>query len=244
MTPKVLVLSGDGINCERETAAAFVQAGANVQIVRARELLQKPQLLLEHQVFALPGGFSYGDEIVSGQVLGLALKEALKDVWPSFMQRRGLTLGICNGFQILTKMGVFGPLTLVANRPAGFRDQWIGMTVEKSNCHWTKGLAGEELFLPIRHGEGRIWAPTEQRVRLMEDMKERRQIVLRYQGDPNGSLDRIAGLCDLSGQVFGLMPHPEAALRPGLFPEKTLSHKVSLHQKIFSNALAYTQENL
>jgi len=239
---KVLVLSGEGINCENETAAAFALVGVAPKIVPVRELLGNPQMLLDYRIFALPGGFSFGDEITSGQVLGLALKDALQNVWPEFMKRGGLSIGICNGFQILMKMGVFGPFTLAANSPNGFQDCWIGLKVEKSNCLWTKGLEGEELFMPMRHGEGRIWTPKPERSTRLNALRDQGQIVLRYDGDPNGSLEQIAGLCDPTGQVFGLMPHPEAALMTSLFPVKTLISKAQLHERIFKNAALYSQE--
>ena len=239
---KVLVLSGEGINCEMETAAAFERVGVSPQIVPVRVLLTNPQMLLDYQIFALPGGFSFGDEITSGQVLGLALKDALTPVWAQFMNRGGLSIGICNGFQILMKMGVFEPFTLAANSPHGFQNRWIGMKVEASKCVWTKGLEGEELFMPMRHGEGRIWTPSNQRTERMNVLREQGQIVLRYTSDPNGSLEQIAGLCDPTGQVFGLMPHPEAALMTNLFPSKNMTNKATLHERIFANAAQYTQE--
>lgn len=239
---KVLVLSGEGINCEVETAAAFKRAEIAPTIMSVRSFLARPECLLNYQVLALPGGFSFGDEITSGQVLGLALKDALQIVWPEFIARQGLAIGICNGFQILMKMGVFGPFTLAANAPHGFQDRWIGLQVESSNCVWTKGMAGEELFLPMRHGEGRIWTASEKRQENLKTLSDQGQIVLRYQGDPNGSLEQIAGLCDPTGQVFGLMPHPEAALDAALFPVKALSAKTALHQKLFHNAALHLQE--
>jgi phosphoribosylformylglycinamidine synthase len=141
------------------------------------------------------------------------------------------------------KMGIFGPMTLAANSPHGFQDRWIGLKVEDSNCHWTKGLAGEEIFLPIRHGEGRIWAPSAERAYCLSGLRDNKQIVLRYEGDPNGSLDQIAGLCDTTGQVLGLMPHPEAALMAELVPVKAHQSKTALHGKLFQNALQFVQEN-
>lgn len=243
MNSRVLVLSGEGINCERETARAFNQVGIESLIVPVRHFLERPEMLLEFQIFALPGGFSFGDEISSGQVLGLALKDGLKNIWPTFLKQKGLCIGICNGFQILMKMGVFGNLSLVANAPHAFQDRWIDLKVEKSHCVWSQGLEGENLYLPIRHGEGRIWAPSMQKEEILKQMTQNGNIVLRYEGDPNGSLSQIAGLCDSSGQVFGLMPHPEAALNEYLVPEKTKTSKISLHSRLFENAKLFAQEN-
>ncbi len=244
MKTKVLVLQGDGINCERETAAAFVSAGGEVGFAAFRDLKRDPEMLLRHQIFALPGGFSFGDEIVSGQVAALALKEALGDTWKRFLERKGIMIGICNGFQILMKTGVFdAPVALVANHPAGFRDEWRGLEVQPSRCVWTKGLEGKTLRLPIRHGEGRIWTPAETKATTLATLKERGQVVMRYDGDPNGSLERIAGLCDPTGQVFGLMPHPEAALRPELYPDASYLMVADLPRRLFENALQHAQEN-
>lgn len=240
---RVLVISGEGINCEAETAAAFALAHAHPVIVPVRDFLKRPQMLLEYQIFALPGGFSFGDEIISGQILGLALKDALKEIWPQFLERKGLAIGICNGFQILMKMGVFGPFTLAANTPHGFRNNWVELTVEKSNCVWTQGLEGEELFMPMRHGEGRLWTESAKRTERLESLKTQGQIVLRYFDDVNGSMDRIAGLSDPTGQILGLMPHPEAALAATLFPVKTKSGKNELHARLFRNAVQFAQEN-
>ena len=122
-------------------------------------MLENPARLLSSRILALPGGFSYGDEIQSGHILGLALTHALREVWPEFIKRRGLAIGICNGFQTLMKMGVFESertMALVANHPAGFRDRWVHMNVLESRCLWTRGLEGKTLTLPMRHGEGRI----------------------------------------------------------------------------------------
>lgn len=243
MKTQVLVLSGEGINCERETAKAFENQGAEPRIVSVRKFLNTPQMLLDFQIFALPGGFSFGDEISSGQVLGLALKDGLKEIWPTFLKQKGLCIGICNGFQILMKMGVFGDLSLVANSRHEFQDRWIDLQIEKSNCVWTQGLEGESIFLPIRHGEGRVWAPENRHLELINQMTEDGRIVLRYDGDPNGSLHQIAGLCDSTGQVLGLMPHPEAALSEFLVPEKSKILKVQLHTRLFQNAHHFAQEN-
>ena len=243
MKTRVLVLADEGINCERETARAFTDLGAQAEIVSVRDFLRAPKMLLDFQIFALPGGFSFGDEISSGQVLGLALKDGLKEIWPQFLQQKGLSIGICNGFQILMKMGVFGPLSLVANAKHEFQDRWIDLQVEKSKCVWTKNMEGEKLYLPIRHGEGRIWVSDSKRTETLAQMTEEGTVVLRYEGDPNGSLDRIAGLCDSTGQVLGLMPHPEAALSEFLVPDKTQTPKVKLHTQLFKNALHFAQEN-
>jgi phosphoribosylformylglycinamidine synthase subunit PurQ / glutaminase len=226
-----LILSGEGINCERETARAFESAGGVTKILHVRDLCEKPLELLEHHIFALPGGFSYGDEIASGQVLALRLKAVLRDVWQPFLQQGGLVIGICNGFQVLTKLGVFGDLTLVHNRQQQFIDQWERLRVEPTPCFWTTGLVGAELAMPIRHGEGRLWVGEGTTV----------NSVLSYQRDVNGSWNNCAGITDETGQILGLMPHPEAALNPQLAPIG-ISATPQLCLQIFKNAIHHIQE--
>lgn len=227
----VLVLTGEGINCERETARAFERAGGQAHVHHVEDLCRKPELLLQHHILALPGGFSYGDEIASGQVLALRLKQALHEVWHPFLARNGLVIGICNGFQVLTKMQIFGELTLVHNRQGHFINQWETLTVDDTPCVWTKGLSGCELAMPIRHGEGRLWMPTSTTVRP----------VLRYHTDVNGSWQNCAGITDVSGQILGLMPHPEAALDANLVPAG-IDGSTTLCLQIFKNSIHYIQE--
>lgn len=236
---RILVLRGDGLNCERESAAAFTQLGAKVETLHVRALLREPQRLLNSQALVLPGGFSFGDELQSGHILGLSLKHALEEIWPTFIQRRGVVLGVCNGFQTLMKMGVFEAtrsLALVHNNPVGFQNRWVKLNVHDSHCIWTRGLAGKVLDQPIRHGEGRVWSQTK----TLEELRS--QVVMTYTEDVNGSLGRIAALTDSTGQILGLMPHPEAALLTALYPE-SLNPVTHLHNlKIFSNAMNFIQE--
>jgi phosphoribosylformylglycinamidine (FGAM) synthase-like amidotransferase family enzyme len=231
MKVSALVLSGEGINCERETARAFQRAGGETRILHLRDLCAAPGELLKHHILALPGGFSYGDEIGSGQVLALRLKTALREVWTPFLEQGGLVIGICNGFQALAKMRVFGDLTLVHNRQNHFIDQWEHLTVESTPCFWTNGLAGSQLAMPIRHGEGRLWVSEGTHV----------NPVLSYLRDVNGSWNNCAGITDETGQILGLMPHPEAALDPRLAPLGTQPTS-DLCLQIFRNAINHIQE--
>lgn len=238
---RVLVLKGEGLNCERETAAAFQRFGAHVDILNVRELLSRPARLLESDILALPGGFSYGDEIQSGHILGMALKDALKDVWPMFLRRKGLAIGICNGFQTLMKMGVFESertIALVHNSPAGFQDRWVTMNVQNSKCVWTRGMEGKKMQLPMRHGEGRIWSEST----TPEMLKDQGQVVFTYSENVNGSMGQIAGITDASGQVLGLMPHPEAALETWLMPDVSMNESIQFNAQLFQNALQYSGE--
>lgn len=235
---KVFVFKGEGLNCERETAQAFTRFGGKVEIISARELMENPVRLLECQILAFPGGFSFGDEIQSGHILGSALKSALKETWPLFLKRGGLALGICNGFQTLMKMGVFETertLALVHNTPHGFRNRWVTLETHESHCVWTRGMSGKTFALPMRHGEGRLWSEKTN----VETLKTQGQVVFTYSEDVNGSMGRIAGLTDVTGQILGLMPHPEAALETWLLPEGESSGSIQFNQQIFKNALQH-----
>ena len=220
MKPQVLVLTGDGINCERETARAFSLAGAEPQIIHVNDLLAAPKKLQSAQALALPGGFSFGDDLGSGQVLALKLSSVLGEELKNFISQKKPVIGICNGFQALTKLGLlpepFAPRTmaLARNSSGNFMDRWVTLEAEeKSPCIWTKGLSLEtEWQLPIRHGEGRIVFLAGEEESIHRKLSLAGQIALRYKDDVNGSYARIAGVCDPSGLVFGLMPHPEAAI--------------------------------
>lgn len=213
----VLVLTGDGINCERETARAFSLAGANPKIVHINDLLENPSSIHSFQAIAFPGGFSFGDDLGSGQVLALKLSLVLGDELQTFVKAKKPIIGICNGFQALTKLGLlpepFGTRTMALARNSGghFIDRWVGLEVEKNTkCIWTKNL--NKFELPVRHGEGRIAFTRGEEESLHRLLSQNGQVVLRYGEDINGSYGRIAGVCDSEGLVFGLMPHPEAAV--------------------------------
>jgi phosphoribosylformylglycinamidine synthase I len=226
--PKILVLTGDGINCERETARAFALAGGDAKILHINDLLVSPEQLKNFDALALPGGFSFGDDLGSGQILALKLIHGLGDNLKNFVAAKKPVIGICNGFQALTKLGLlpepFAVRTMALGRNSSgqFINKWVALEVEaRSVCIWTKSLAkleNDPMELPIRHGEGRIVFQTGQEERLHRELSERGQIPLRYGTNCNGSYARIAGVCDSSGLVFGLMPHPEAAVSVLQYP--------------------------
>ncbi|MBT9554583.1 MAG: phosphoribosylformylglycinamidine synthase subunit PurQ [Myxococcales bacterium] len=212
---RVLVLWGDGINCESALARAFAQAGAPVELEHVNDFLRRADLG-PFGVLAFPGGFSFGDELRSGRILAEKLRTALGERLADFHARGGLTLGICNGFQVLVRLGIFGADVSLA-RNAGpetgpdFIDRWVEVEVSPAarQSPWLRH-GPDRVWMPIRHGEGRLVAESA--------TSAFRQPALRYRSDPNGSLDRVAGLLDRSGQVFGLMPHPEAATHAFLHP--------------------------
>ena len=217
--PVFLVLAGDGINCERETARAFEQAGGVASIVHINDLLESPRRLNDFQGMALPGGFSFGDELGSGQVLALKIRHLLGDELLRFVERGAPVIGICNGFQVLAKLGLlpFSPedicLALAPNRGGHFIDTWVELERDASSpCPWIENLPNT-LSLPIRHGEGRVVFEQGREASILSRLEERGQIPLRYKGDnPNGSIGSIAAICNERGTVMGMMPHPEAAI--------------------------------
>lgn len=208
----VLVLMGDGINSENELALAFVREGASVTKLHVNTLLKTPEVLSQYQLLAIPGGFSFGDEIRSGKILAEKMRAQMISALETFMNKDGRIIGICNGFQVLSQLGAFDDFksrsfTLAENNHGQFMDKWTKLTVAKNDSPWFGNIEGE-IFLPVRHKEGRIIA------------KDAINPVLRYETDINGSFERTAGVTDKTGRIFGLMPHPEVATKSFLHPFK------------------------
>ncbi|MGE4232943.1 MAG: phosphoribosylformylglycinamidine synthase subunit PurQ [Bacteriovoracia bacterium] len=231
MPIRAIVLSGDGINCEQETAQVCQSAGFEVDTVHVNDLLAQPTLIniSRYKLLVVPGGFSFGDELGSGRLLALKLKFGLKGSIDQFTKDGGLVLGICNGFQVLTRLGLFGSnVALVENSAGRFINRWVGLEIVGDSV-FTKGLS--YLELPMRHGEGR----------LVKDKDFVRGVVpvFRYSEDVNGSFNQIAGLSSFEGRVLGLMPHPEAFWTKCLHPE---SKDLPLGRVLFDNAFSYLKE--
>lgn len=249
---KVIVLTGDGINCETETALAFKELGASAQIIHIQDLILKPSVLTSAHIMALPGGFSFGDEIGSGQILALKLKYSLGEELKDFINAGKLVVGICNGFQALVRLGLLPKpfsertMTLTHNRQGHFIDRWVDLNVTESKCVWTKNIQSKSIALPIRHGEGKvIFAGDESSQKnIYETLLENGQIALNYSCDVNGSYKNIAGVCDPSGKIFGLMPHPEAATSQWLNPDgKSKSNETGIGLEFFKNAIEYCENH-
>ncbi len=252
-TVNVLVLTGDGINCEEETALAFKEEGAVSKIVHIAELIAQPGMLHDVQILALPGGFSFGDELGSGQILALKLRHALGSELKKFVDSGKLVIGICNGFQALVRLGLLPrpfqerTMSLTHNRQGQFLDKWVGLEVPRSACLWTKALQEKTIQLPIRHGEGKIvFAGDESFQQLYyETLQANGQIALRYTEDVNGSFGQIAGVCDPEGKIFGLMPHPEAATSNWLMPAGAQKNEgKGLASLIFKSGIEYCEKHL
>ena len=244
----ILVLRAPGTNCDQETAYAFEQSGGKAERLHVNRVLENPNLLDEFQILCFPGGFSFGDDVAAGKILANLLKIRLGDPLRKFKDAGKLILGICNGFQILIKSGLLldeqadsAPATLTWNRSGVYTDRWVKLQTAKSNCVFLRGV--DSLYLPIAHAEGQFITRNED---VLSQLKQNENIALRYaSGDnPNGSQDDIAGVCDTTGRVFGLMPHPERHLDPLQHPHWTRILPKDRPQfgdgmKIFKNAVEY-----
>ncbi len=248
MSVKVLILTGEGINAEIEMQRAFQLSGAKTTLLNITEWKKYPARILDFHILVIPGGFSYADELGSGHILALEIQYVLSDALQEFIQeKKGLILGICNGFQVLLKLGLFDlnsqdrKMSLVSNKSGKFINSWVKcMAAQKSLCHWTKGLG--QLTLPIRHGEGRlvIEGSEEEQQNYYQKLMMHGQIALNYADDVNGSYQKIAGLTDHTGQILGMMPHPEAAMDEILYPWEYRDFFKET-QKIFSNAIEHVR---
>ncbi len=264
-SPKVLVLSGYGINCEEETAFAFQQAGASAEIVHINDLVEGQKNLQDYHIVSFPGGFSYGDDTGSGNAFAHRVKNHLWDELISFVHKDRLMIGICNGFQIMVNLGLLPALgedhgrrqvALTYNQSARYLVRWVDLEVHNGSP-WLMDM--ERISLPIAHGEGQFYAPEE----ILLALKESRSIALRYvagemcayqrlEPNPNGSLQDIAGITDPTGRLLGMMPHPERAIAFTHLPHWPLLKEIFKREgraipeegpglQIFKNAVRYFQ---
>ncbi len=225
--PKVLVLRAPGINCERETAHAFELAGGQANFVHVRRLTHEPALLEQSSILVIPGGFSYGDDIAAGRLLGLEMERRLGDEILSFVERGGLVLGICNGFQVLVRLGLLPrtradeglkeELSLTWNLSDHYECRWTSLRVPKTRCVFLE--EGTRFHWPAAHAEGRLVTESAKATATLVDegfvavryVDDAGEPTASYPSNPNGSPEAIAGLTDASGQVLGVMPHPDRA---------------------------------
>jgi phosphoribosylformylglycinamidine synthase len=277
MSVRVLILRAPGTNCDQETAYAFEVAGGRPTSVHVNRLLENPRLADEFQILCLPGGFSYGDDIAAGRILGNQIRHHLADAMQSFKAAGKLILGICNGFQILIKSGLlledhpaFGPAaTLVGNASGKFEDRWVRLHTASTKSVFLTGV--ESMYLPVAHAEGKFVARD---AATLDALESAGQLALRYApldadgaplvrdgvplampvqtqeaarsdvpypANPNGSPRNVAGVCDATGRVFGLMPHPERHIDRTQHPRWTRGEagQVGDGLKLFQNAVAY-----
>lgn len=250
---RTVIIRAPGTNCDAETAFAFQQAGAVVSSVHVNQLIRGEQRLADYQIMVIPGGFTYGDDIAAGKVLANELRLKLGEDILRFIEDGGLILGICNGFQVLVKAGILPKLpegssprlTLAANDSGKFECRWVYLRVNKeSPCVFTKGI--DSLYLPVAHGEGKVVADPEVLPQLnvvVHYADEYGNIKAGYPYNPNGSVENIAGICDASGRVFALMPHPERYIRYTQHPQWTRQEARGYGDgfQIFLNAVRWAQ---
>lgn len=232
---RALILRAPGANCDLEAAFALEQAGAKPERVHINRLRERHTLLHEYQLLLIPGGFTYGDDVAAGKILAVQLQTFLADTLEQFRDAGKLILGICNGFQVLLKAGLIVPpddqghvpATLANNSPPGFQDRWLTLGImPEHQCPFLEGYVSMEV--PIAHGEGRF---VTRDVETLTKMERAGQLVLRYATgpgqrpetpyNPNGSQLDVAGACDATGRVLGLMPHPERHVLPTHHPRWT-----------------------
>lgn len=250
MKPNVLILRAPGTNCDLETAYAFEQAGATTERIHVNRILEDPSQLERFQIMCFPGGFSFGDDIAAGRVMATKIRVNLFDTIQKFRDAEKLILGICNGFQILIKSGILvaddelgAPVTLTWNKSGVYTDRWTHLEVKSDKCVFLKGI--DKMYLPIAHAEGKFMARNEA---VLDKLEAEGRLALCYAPgeNPNGAMRDVAGVCDETGRVFGLMPHPERHIDKTQCPNWTryqnepgFATKVGDGLQIFKNAVDY-----
>lgn len=258
---KVIVLRTAGTNCDYETVHGFRIAGADVDLVHINQLIRGEKDLSSYQILAIAGGFSYGDDIAAGKILANELKYRLREPVERFVTDGKLMIGICNGFQVMVKAGLLPGFngisdvqetTLYNNDSGKFECRWVYLKhIDNGKCVFTRNIK-DMIYLPVAHGEGKFTTVNE---KMLDVLEIGNQVVFKYvdsEGNytgypwnPNGSDRNIAGICDSTGRIFGLMPHPERYLSKYNHPRWT---REKLDDEgdgvaIFRNAVEYAQKN-
>lgn len=265
MQPKVLVLTGYGINCEEETAKVFEWAGAKAEIVHINDIIDGRKKLKDYQIMAFPGGFSYADDTGSGNAIANKIRNNIEDDILAFAKSDKLIIGICNGCQMLANLGLapatknqYGKreIALMHNKIARYETRWIQLKMTSKKCVWTKGI--DQIHIPMAHGEGNFYMEKN----ILESMKKNDQIVFKYVKEdgspangefpfnPNGAMEDMAAICDESGRILAIMPHPErfnsftnedgwTLLKEKIIREGKPLPKKGLGLKLFENAVDY-----
>ena len=259
--PRVKVFYGSGENCHDETFFAYEMVGGKPEKVLYKAFLKKPRTLRDFQILDFPGGFIDGDDLGSAKAMAFRFRnnDYVMEELERYLKKGGLVKGTCNGFQLLVKVGILpgldgdyknNSMTLTYNDSGRFEDRWVDLEIEGEKCIWTKGM--KRLELPVRHGEGKIVADEKTLGRVNKEGL----IVGRYVGrngephpgypwNPNGSEDDIAMICDPTGHILGLMPHPEAYLKRTNHPRWTRENLPGkgLGLSFFNNGVQYARRN-
>jgi phosphoribosylformylglycinamidine synthase len=249
-TVKTLIVRAPGTNCDWETAFAFEQAGSAVELVHINQLISREKKLSDYRIMVVPGGFTYGDDISGGKILANEIRLNLGDEMRKFVADGKLILGICNGLQVLVKAGIlYGlkgesrhPLTLFSNDSGRFECRWVYLRANAdSPCVFTRGI--EKMYLPIAHGEGKLVTESGLTNAAVYYTDEGGNLDASYPSNPNGSTDNIAGICDSTGRVFALMPHPERFIRWTQHPRWTRDapRETGDGFRIFENAVEWAK---
>ncbi|MEM7515763.1 MAG: phosphoribosylformylglycinamidine synthase I [Planctomycetota bacterium] len=264
MSPPIrsIVLRAAGTNCEHETKRALELAGSKAEIAHLLQLQAEPQRLDDVELLVIAGGFSYGDDVAAGRVFGLELRSTLAEPLARFVARGGHVLGVCNGFQVLVETGLLQggsganlppietrPFALTSNTSNQYECRWVTLRAEKSACTWL--TEGELMPTPVAHAEGHFAVRDDA---VLQALRSQGQIALtycradgssaagHYPENPNGSVQDVAGLCDPTGRVLGLMPHPERNLDPWNHPhwtrlgKRTEGEGLSFYQRLVEAA--------
>lgn len=261
--PKVCILRTAGTNCDKEAAYAFSLSGAETEFVHINSLVSGLKSLEEYQILVFPGGFSYGDDVAAGKILANELKCKLCEDLSKFIKEGKLIIGICNGFQILVKAGLLPgndkfnqEASLIINDSGKFEDRWVYLKSpvpgprSPVKCIWTENLP-EVIYLPVAHGEGKFVVKDKS---VLERLKKNNQIVFSYSNssgnlsgypdNPNGSIESIAGICDETGRILGLMPHPERHIDFLQHPRWSSINNVGDGLIIIRNGVEYAKKYL
>jgi phosphoribosylformylglycinamidine synthase subunit PurQ / glutaminase len=246
--PRAIVLRAPGTNCDEEAVYALECAGARAETWHINQVIASPAALDGFQILVIPGGFSYGDDLGAGRILATRIATTLSKALRRFHDRGGLVLGICNGFQVLVRAGLLpgapsSPTTLAANESGRFEDRWVRLLPRPGLSPFV--TFSEPIELPVAHGEGRFLMADSNRLGALERAG---QVVLQYADssaratqeyphNPNGSARAVAGVCDPTGRIFGLMPHPERSIEPWHHPRWTRKPTEAYGRRIFESAV-------
>lgn len=252
MKPRVLILHANGTNRDLDLAYAFELAGAQAEIIHLNHLRTHKKNWDDYQILALPGGFSYGDTLGAGRLFALDLKTYFAEEVRSFVESGKPVIGICNGFQALVKTDLLPDLneeshtaTLTFNASGHFECRWVTLIPRSKTCLWTQALT-EPIYCPVAHGEGQFVLSKNE---LLASLDKNNQIALcysyedgtpastEYPSNPNGSVADIAGICNLQGNVLGMMPHPEDHVLPYQHPRWTKGEQGNLGLRLFENGV-------